>query len=660
MVRHTKAPVKEGNSPRPDKVKPMLCSLLKEPFNDPAYIYEIKWDGYRSIGYTEKGKAKLDSRGGLDLSKKYPGVVQALAKLGHDAVLDGEIVFINNEGKPDFDALQKVNGNKAPVYYYVFDILWLDGKNLMKLPLAERKRILKDVVSDNNVLRYSEDFDDGLHLFEQAKSLGLEGIVAKMRHSTYHPGDRSSKWCKIPTSIKQEFVIGGWMESDSGRPFRTLLFGLYEDDKLIWIGHAGGGYKESEMPGILRKLKTIEIEQSPFANEVDYDGKVHWVKPDMVANIKYATFTRAGKIRKPAIFLGFRSDKSPRQVVGEVAAKTPAKKSFGKEKTGRNVKDVLPSMAESNWPEVENSDITSRETVTIDGCQVELTNIDRQLWKGISKGHLVKYYFEIADFILPHIRQRPLSLHLKPKGPNAPGLYIKDMEGREPECGDIYTTERKHKKSGKRDVIDYLVCNNKATLIYLINLGCIDINPWTSTTARPQEPDFIIIDLDPSDKDFQKAIITARAAKDIFDRMKLKTFVKTSGKTGLHVYIPCAGFDFQQARNIGGNICKQIHDAVPEITTTDVDISSRGNKLYLDPNQNDYSDTVAAVYSVRPYKRPTISTPLEWREVNEKLDPASFTIDTIKTRIEKKGDLFEGVMDKAIAEKNSRLLRIPN
>jgi bifunctional non-homologous end joining protein LigD len=653
MITASSASVKKGvRAPRPESVKPMLCTLLKEPFNDPKYLYEIKWDGYRSIGYSGNGKAKLDSRGGLDFSKKYPGVITALTELGSDAVLDGEIVLINKEGKPDFDALQKVNGGRAPVFYYVFDILWLNGVNLMQLPLVERKKILKEAVTGKDVIRYSDDFDNGIELFEHAKSLGLEGIVAKMRNSSYHPDERGNKWYKIPTSIKQEFVIGGWIESESGRPFRTLLFGVYEGDKLMWVGHAGGGYKEAEMPAILKKLKALEIGNSPFFNEVDYDGKVHWVKPELVANIKYATFTRSGKIRKPAIFLGFRDDKKPKNVVKEVAHDTkPAKKTAEKTDT------LAVATSDSNWPEVENQKVTSKEIVSIDGCSLELTNVERQIWKGVSKGHLIKYYLDVADFILPHLHNRPLSLYLKLKGPHAPGLYIKDMEGRQPQCSEIYSTARKHKKRGKRDVIDYLVCNNIATLLYLINLGCIDVNPWASSISNPEQPDFIVIDLDPSDKDFSKVIVTAQHAKELFDERRLKTFVKTSGKTGIHIFVPCSGWDFSQARNIAENICKEVHVMVPEITTTEMDITSRGVKLYLDPNQNDYSDTVASVYSVRPNKIPTVSTPLEWKEVNEKLDPEAFTIDTIKKRLEKKGDLFSSVLDKTIAAKNNKVLK---
>lgn len=628
----------------PSEVKPMLCTLLKKPFTDPDYLFEVKWDGYRIIGHKHDKTLRLASRGGHNYSKKYPSVLSALKNLKHEVVLDGEIVYINVQGKPDFDALQSVNGQKAPVVFYVFDIMWLDGKNLMKLPLIERKKILKDVVGNNNVIRYSDDFDDGLKLFDHAQKLGLEGIIAKQRNSPYIPDDRSKKWYKIPTEIRQEFVIGGWIESQADRHFRTLLFGAYEGKHLKWVGHAGGGYKDKEMPGILKKLKSLEVAESPFVNKVDYDGVVHWVKPILVANIKYATFTKAGKIRKPAIFLGFREDKPAEQVLREVA-----KAHISNQKT-------LTASSDSNWPIVEALPVPSEETLELGDFQVKVHNVDKQIWKGVLKAELIRYYHTVSDVILPYLRNRPLSLYVKHQGPNAPGLYIKDMEGREPEFAHIFSTQRKHRKSGKRNTIDYLVCNNIATLLYLADLGCIDVNPWTSTTLHPEHPDYIIIDLDPSDKDFTKVIETAKAAKEFFAKHKLKAFPKTSGKTGMHLYLPCVGLTFPQARAIAENMCMQIHALVPDITTTEVSVSDRGTKLYLDPNQNDYTDTVAAPYSVRPYKLPTVSTPIQWKELND-LDPHAFTIHHIETRIEKKGDLFEGIHDHAIGSKNTRVLK---
>lgn len=641
----------ELKEPMPVGVRPMLCTLLKKPFDDPDYVFEIKWDGYRLIAYKDSRTLKLSSRGGQDYTKKYPPIARALEKFPHDVVLDGEAIVLNAEGKPDFDALQNFNGQKSGVLFYVFDILWLDGRNLMKLPLLERKAILKDIVGDHSIIRYSDHFENGIELFRQAELMKLEGIIAKQKKSHYVPDRRGKEWYKIPTEVRQEFVVGGWVESEN-RLFRTLLFGAYDGSDLQWIGHAGGGFKDREMSSILGRLKALEIKKTPFVNDVEYDGVAHWVKPELVANIKYATFTRAGKIRKPAIFLGFRDDKIAKEVVREKSAvRQPTREDKPADLSSRH---VTPS---GNWALVDAENIRNEEVLQIEDCSIRVYNVDRELWKGITKAHLIQYYHTMAPVLLPHVRNRPLSLHLKLNGPNAPGAYIKDMDGRRPSCGEVFTTERKHHKAGKRDVIEYLVCNNTPTLIYTINMGCVDVNPWTSTTTSPMRPDYIVIDLDPSDKDFSKAIESARAAKDLFAERKLKAFPKTSGKTGIHIYLPCTAFTFAQARSIAENICEEIHRVLPDVTTTEITVSDRGTKLYLDPNQNDYADTVAAPYSVRPYRKPTVSAPITWTELRSSLDPAAFTLATMPQRVEKKGDLFEGVLDRKIGLGNDEKLR---
>jgi bifunctional non-homologous end joining protein LigD len=652
----TKTVLNEGvRKAMPKTVSPMLCTLTKDVVADDDYLYEIKWDGYRIVSHVDSGKVTMSSRSALDYTKKYPPVAKALKELGHDAVLDGEVVVFNEEGKPDFDALQLYNGHETSINYCLFDVLWLDGYDLTGLPLTDRKAILKDLLEGNEVLRYSESFDDGVRLYQQALDLDLEGIVAKRKGSTYLQGARNDNWLKTPTRKRQEFVIGGWAESDKARSFRSLLFGAYNNGVFEWIGRSGGGYKEKEMPAILELLQQLEIKESPFVNKVlDTKGtKIHWVKPELVANFEFATWTKSGRIRKPATFLGFRKDKNAADVVREVPLSNAQEEEIISEP---KVKKAIETPADSNWPKILEKKIRSQHDFEIAGHTLEINNIEQELWRGITKAQLITYYHAMCPYILPHLKNRPLSLHIKQDGANAPGFYIKDMEGREPEYVDILQDERRHKKKDKRDSIDYAVCNNEAALLYLVNLGNIDLNPWSSRTDSPQEPDFISIDLDPSDEDFGKAIKTAQAAKKVFDDLKLVTFVKTSGKTGIHIFIPCEGFSFPQARTMAEKICGRIAAAVPAIATTEVSIDHRGTKLFVDPSQNDYADTLACVYSVRPYKHATVSTPLNWKEVNEKLDPGKFTISTVLKRLEKKGDLFAGLLDPEARSSNSKNL----
>jgi bifunctional non-homologous end joining protein LigD len=320
-------------------VSPMLCSLIKQPFQDPDYLYEVKFDGYRIIAFVKKRKVTLSSRSGLDYTHKYTAVANELKKLNFDIILDGEIVALNKEGHPDFDALQK-NTGEYPLAFYLFDIPWCKGYDLMNLSLVERKEILSQTIPFNEVLKYSDHFDDGLMLYELIKDQHLEGIVAKKRESKYQPGKRNKDWLKLPAERRQEFVIGGWTESESGTPFAALIFGYYEKGKLMYQGHAGGGYTDKQKKEIFKKIKKLEIKEKPFANKVETSRKVHWMKPELVANIKFATYTKSGNIRKPAIFLGFRDDKKPEKVVEEKIVKPDVEEekltSPSTSKTGHN------------------------------------------------------------------------------------------------------------------------------------------------------------------------------------------------------------------------------------------------------------------------------------------------------------------------------------
>jgi bifunctional non-homologous end joining protein LigD len=304
----------------PNHISPMLCTLVKEPPLSPDYIFEIKWDGYRIVSRVENGKVRMNSRSGLDYTIRYPLIATDLNTLGHDVIIDGEVVVFNDKGKPDFDALQLYNGHHDPINYCVFDLLWLDGHDLTSLPLIKRKELLKSLIGKSKYLKFSENYEDGEVLYQKTLELNLEGIVAKSKDGEYIPGYRGDAWLKVPTRKRQEFVIGGWADSDKTRSFKSLLFGAYENGKFVWIGRSGGGYKQKEMPGILEKLKAIETEKSPFTNKVlDTKGAVtHWVKPQLVANFEFATWTKSGRIRKPATFLGFRYDKKAKDVVREI------------------------------------------------------------------------------------------------------------------------------------------------------------------------------------------------------------------------------------------------------------------------------------------------------------------------------------------------------
>ncbi|HKG06451.1 MAG TPA: hypothetical protein VKB19_08335, partial [Pedobacter sp.] len=328
---------------------------------------------------------------------------------------------------------------------------------------------------------------------------------------------------------------------------------------------------------------------------------------------------------------------------------------FPKSKNKRSTRSKISS--ESNWNKIFEEKIKSEGSVPIEAQTITLTNIEKKLWKTTNKASLIAYYNSIAEYILPHLKDRPLSQHIKNISAGAPGFYIKDMEGLQPDFLDIHSTKRKHKAKGKADIIDYAVCNNLPSLLWLINLGNIDLNPWNATTNNPLEPDFIAIDLDPSDEDFKKAVKTALAAKDYFDEQKLSAFIKTSGKTGIHMFIPCKGFSYPEARTLAERICAAIHQRVPMFTTLEVSVDKRGNKLFVDFSQNDEADTLAAAYSVRPGKQPSVSTPIRWEELDLKLKPTEFTLDTISARLLEKGDIWKDLHNAKIKAQNTKILK---
>ncbi|MGN6265430.1 MAG: ATP-dependent DNA ligase, partial [Ginsengibacter sp.] len=542
-----------------------------------------------------------------------------------------------------------------------FDLLWCDGYDLKKLPLTDRKDVLKEIIPSNGIIKISESFDDGIGLFNTAENLGLEGIVAKKRDSIYTPGKKGNAWYKAKHSKRQEYVIGGWTESDNGRLFRSLIFGHYVDGKFTYVHHSGGGFTDNQMKKLSSKLKKLEVYESPFVNKVNIIAKKHWVKPQLVAEFaKSVQTTKSGTIRHPAIFIGLREDKKATEVVEEVPKKVKNENYKNKVDTQNSEskepqKDVNAEPPGS-WETLKKRKITSENKLEIEGHQMNLINIERELWPGITKAELIEYYISIADYILPHLKDRPLGLNICLQSAANGGFFLRGMEGQAPSWATIFSTERKHKKKGKSNTIEWLVCNDTATLVYIVNLESIDIHPWTSRVVSPNKTDYIVIDLDPSDDDFQKVIDTALAAKEIFGKYKLKSFIKTSGKTGLHLLIPCIDIEFGDSRKIAIKICNEIHEQVPQITTTSFSTNSRGNKVYIDPSQNDYADRIAAPYCVRAYHLPTISTPLDWTEITSKLNPSAFTIKTIFNRLEGKGDLFKNILDDKIRIHNSKIL----
>lgn len=604
-------------------VKPMLATITKTPFNDPDWIYEIKWDGYRAIAETGGDEIKFYSRNGLDFRERFPGIVQALKKIKHQAILDGEVVLLNEKDLPDFQKLQHYETNlNYPLVYYVFDLLELNGKNIEHLPLIERKKLAKQLLKKNPVIRYCDHVEEnGIGFLDTAKDRGLEGIIAKRKDSEYARGTRSREWLKMKNVQSTEVVIAGYTEPKGGRShFGSLVLAnkktggngkAAKGTEWEYRGHVGTGFNSAMLASLKKKMSALETDQSPFKSKVPLNGKVTWLKPKLVADIAYTEVTRDKIFRHP-VFIRLRDEKG--------------------------VKDVNEEIVE------EITDVKRNETMKVGKFDVNITNRHKIFWpdEGYTKGDVIDYYDKISKYILPHLKNRPLSLKRNPNGIRDEGFYHKDAGENAPEYVDVYKVD----SESSNKVIDYIVGNNKATLLYLANLGCIEINPWNSTTQKPDHPSWMVIDIDPSDKNkFTDVVDVALVTKDVLDKAGVKCYCKTSGASGLHVYVPMKNkYDYDTVKDFAHIVASLVQEQLPRTTSLERSLKKRGSKIYVDYLQNRSGQTLASVYSLRPRKGATISTPLDWKEVNHKLHPSQFTIENIHARLEKKGDLFKPVL----------------
>ncbi len=608
----------------PASVKPMLATLVKESFDDKEWLFEIKWDGYRAIAEIKDAKVKLHSRNNLSFNTKFAAIAAELKSISGNTILDGEIVVVDENGKASFQLLQNYqrtgNGN---IIFYVFDILYLDKYDLTELPLIERKNILKEFLPDLEKIKFSDHISEkGKEFFKLAQENSIEGIIAKKTSSVYQVNKRSRDWLKIKTSLRQEAIICGFTKPRGSRnAFGALVLGIYDNDELIYIGHTGSGFDEKSLKFVKKKLDPLITKNSPFKKIPKTNMPVTWVKPELVCEVNFSEWTDDNSMRHP-IFMGIREDKNAREVTKEMAAET----SPAKDNKTKNTKKKSTSKKSGG----KNS-------------KLKLTNLDKIYFpdEGYTKGDIIEYYDKISKYILPYLKNRPESLNRHPNGINGESFYQKDMRDTVPDWAD---TKLIYSESNDKD-INYFICNDKQSLLYLVNLGCIEINPWFSRVQSLENPDYAVIDLDPEEISFEKVIETALCVKEVLDEAGAKSYCKTSGATGLHIYIPLkAKYDYDVAKDFAHLIGKIVHSRIPVITSLERSPSKRKKKVYLDYLQNRKGQTLAAPYSVRPKPGATVATPLEWSEVKSGLNPKDFTIKTIHKRIEKKGDIFKPVL----------------
>ena len=615
IAKKTVASIRHGKAKKiTTYVKPMLASIAKTAFDDKDWLFEIKWDGYRAITEIKKGEVKFYSRNGIEFSERFPAIVKELQKIKHDVILDGEIVLLNEKNLPEFQKLQHYENHlNYPLLYYVFDMLMLDGKSTTELPLTDRKVLVKKLLKNDNVIRYCDDVDEkGVSFFATAKEQGLEGIIAKKKDSTYAKGARSKEWLKIKNVQSTESVIVGYTEPKGGRHhFGSLILANKKGRGWQYRGHVGTGFNNDLLASLKKLMKPLETDASLFKEEVPVNGETTWLKPKLVADIAYTEMTRDGIFRHP-VFLRLRDEKN------------------------------ISAMNDESEKAIEP--VAKERKIAIGKDVVVITNQHKIFWpdEGYTKGDLVNYYDSISKYILPHLKNRPLSLKRNPNGIRDAGFFHKDAGEHAPKYASVFPV---HSESSNKTV-DYIVCNNKATLLYLANLGCIEINPWNSTVQKPDHPTWMVIDIDPSDKnDFTQVVDVALVTKEILDRAGITSFCKTSGASGLHVYAPMKNkYDYNTVKDFAHIVASLVHEQLPDTTSVERSLSKRGPHIYIDYLQNRSGQTLASVYSLRPVEGANASAALEWKEVNHKLHPSQFNIQNMPERLEKKHDLFSKVL----------------
>ncbi|HET6931202.1 MAG TPA: DNA ligase D [Candidatus Acidoferrum sp.] len=634
----------------PSRVEPMLATLAGQPFSDPNWLFEIKWDGVRALARIEDGALALRSRNSIDITKRYP----ELAPLPHflaarEAILDGEIVALDAHGHSSFEQLQermhvRAPGDslvaKMPVVYFTFDLLYCDGYDLREAPLLERKQLLQRLLFTTDRFRYADhQLEHGKELFGLAEQNGLEGIVAKRADSPYI-SDRSPYWAKLKITKTVDAVIGGWTEArTSALPFGSLLLGLYQGKKLRFIGHVGSGFDAKKLTELSSRLKALAASASPFDTAPETNEKPSWVSPDLVARVKFSGWTQEHVLRHP-VFIALREDARPAdcQWENEMAAVEPAAAPAvvrAPEIVGR----VLSTKAE-----IENELFKGRsETVTIelDGKRLRLSNLNKVYFpeSGYTKRDLLAYYYRMADYILPFLRDRALVLRRYPDGIRGSAFFQKDVREGLPEWFKTVPVDSEH----RGEVIHFATANDRASLLFLTGLGCIDHNPWSNCIADLDHPDYFFFDLDPSDgTEFSVVVTIARALHEMLEELQVANFLKTSGATGFHIYIPVEPiYTYEQLRTFGEIIARTVSAEHPNLVTSERIVAKRpAGRVLIDVQQNAHGRPLAAAYSVRAFPQAPVSTPLLPRELRPNLQPAKLNMKTIFARLKEKGDLW--------------------
>jgi bifunctional non-homologous end joining protein LigD len=679
----------------PGAIPVTLAELGRKPFSDPHWIFEVKFDGVRVLVYLEGSSVKVFARSGRDVTGEFPEMKDLAGEVNaNSAVLDGEVVALDGRGRSEFQRLQERLGvqnpsaalrAKVPIHCYFFDLLYLQGFDVRKVALLERKELLKQTLVTNEVFRYSEhEREHGEALFEEAKKQGLEGIIGKRIDSLYS-GRRTSDWIKLKVVNELDAVVVGWTDPRRSRKyFGALVLGLYQGKELKFIGTAGTGFDEREQRRVHEELKAISSDTCQFRAVPRLKEPVHWVRPEMVARIRFGNWTHGEHLRMP-VLLGIRKDRDAKECTFESAKSVPVEPTRSRvraEPAARAAKTGKRNTEKTRARSMEKAGARSGEAGGDDGKgltgkilatksadlfldiqnhSVHLTNLSKIYFPKpkISKGELLAYYAEMARYILPFLRERPLVLRRYPNGVDGKSFFQKEAPQGLPEWVDtasVYSDERQAK-------MDYVMADNLESLLYLTNLGCIDHNPWSSRAKAQDSPDYLFFDLDPTPPTPYATILEiARAIHELLTKIGLRCFLKTSGATGFHIFLPLKpGYRYADTRSFAEIVTKSLDAKILSHVAMERTVSHRQRgKVMIDALQNARGKPLACAYTVRATQGATVSTPISEKELRAGFDPAQWTLKTVPRRIAKIGDLWGDLfhVEQALEEPLDKLYAI--
>jgi bifunctional non-homologous end joining protein LigD len=637
----------------------MLAETADGPFSRPGWLFEPKLDGYRVLAVRRGGETRLLTRNTNDCTEAFPEIARAVAALPFDRVLlDGEVVALDDSGRPSFQRLQgrarlrrpidiRHASVETPVTYYAFDLLGFGDFDPRPLPLTARKAVLQQLLPPVGALRYLEHVDeDGEALYRQAERLGLEGMVGKKAAAPYKAG-RSAVWLKVRSRLTGDFVVVGFTAPKGSRGgFGALQLGEYVDGQLCYVGRVGTGFNERQLAEVSRKLKAQARPAPSCGGPVPAEKGTTWVEPTMVVEVEYTEWTEETLLRQP-VFVRFREDKRPEEC-----------RRTGGRADGRS-QQVGQAQQVGRDESAVGGDVSTGETApgkkggarrvaagrNAEELPFELTNVKKVYWPddGYTKGDMLEYYRAIAPWLLPYLRGRPVVMTRFPDGIAGKSFFQKDAPGFAP---DWIRTERMWSEDTQRE-IDYFVCDDVASLLYVINLGSIPLHIWASRAPTLERPDWCVLDLDPKGAPFEQVVEVALEARKLAERIALPLFVKTSGSSGLHLLVPLGRqCTHEQSRSLGELLARYLVAKLPNITTIARQVSRRDGRVYVDYLQNGSGKLLVAPFSVRALPGAPVSMPLAWREVNRKLDIRAYTIKNAPERMRKlKKDPLAAVLE---------------